>query len=249
MKLNKNKIKFLSVVIFLYVILFEFIIPANKYFPKPSIIYDTFFDLLNDYNLMSSLILTGLVILSALLFSYLLIYLVRGNLMPFLEKYNNISEVLKVFEVVPFIFIPIVLIFWVGASFLTEVIFVFVIAVAFWLFKVESLQKFVKQSYIDSAKSLNIPKSKIYKDIYWKSIEPQLIISFRKLNIYLWSVAILFEYIVGYFGVGSVYFQAYMYKDISAVFTLTIILSVIICIFDLFLLLIDKQIIFWSSEK
>ena len=248
MQLFKNRIKFLSTLVFLYIILFEFVIPANKYFPKPSIIFDSFSDLFSDYNLISNLFLTTLIVLFALFFSYLIIYFLRGQVITFIEHFSNIIEILNVLRYIPVFFVPIVLIFIFGANFITELIFVFLIAIIFFFYNMSNLQKKVSRAYIDSAKSLGVEQLKIYKDVYWKCMEPALTKSIRKLNIYLWSAALLFEYIAGFFGLGSVYFQGFMYKDISAVFALTIIVFLLIAVVDWLIYLIETRTIFWSSD-
>ncbi len=232
----------------LYVILFEFVIPANKYFPKPSIVIDSFSDLFANYNLLSNLFLTVLVVSFTLLFSYLIIYFIRGSLIVFNKQFPDVVEILNTFRYVPILFVPIVLIFIFGANYLTELIFIFLVAITFLLYKINVEQKSINQEYVDSAKSLNVSPAKIYKDIYWKNMEPALVKSLKKLNIYLWSSALLFEYIVGYFGLGSVYFQGFMYKDLSAIFALTIMLFVIISVFDVLLYLFETRTIFWSSD-
>jgi len=248
MQLFKNRIKFLTTLVLLYVILFEFVIPANKFFPKPSIIFDSFSDLFSDYNLLSALFLTTLIILFALFFSYLIIYFLRSQVISFIKHFPNIIEILNVLRYIPVFFVPVVLIFIFGANFLTELIFVFIIAISFLFYKMNDLQKKVSDAYIDSAKSLGVGQLKIYKDIYWKTMEPALTKSIRKLNIYLWSAALLFEYIAGFFGLGSVYFQGFMYKDISAVFALTIIVFVLMAVVDGLIYLIETRTIFWSSD-
>ncbi len=248
MKINKDRIKFFGILIFLYSILFEFIVPVNRYFPKPIIIIDSFKDLFYDYNLAPSIILTSLIVLFVMLSSYLLIFLFRGIIISFLHNYKNLSKILLIFRNTPVIFVPIIFLFWFGANIMTEFIFVWFAAFVYLSVILNRSQKQISQAYIDSALSLGISQKKIYNEIFWKSIEPDLFDSFRNLNLLLWFCALLIEYIAGNFGIGSVYFQGFMYKDISAVFALTIFVSAIVGVIDWLLVIVKNYLIFWSSE-
>lgn len=60
----KSKIVLTVTLIFIYILLFQFILPVNKVLPKPSLLIESFIIIWSDYNLLTSLAVTSTVIYS-----------------------------------------------------------------------------------------------------------------------------------------------------------------------------------------
>ena len=99
----------LSVLLSIYILLFEFIIPANRFLPKPSILIDSLPVLFVEYEFLSSFLFTFSAIYALMLLSYLfvrmghnLLFFLADNL-PGLHSYFIIGKyVIPIFLIVLF---------------------------------------------------------------------------------------------------------------------------------------------------
>lgn len=120
---------FLSGLLFVYIILFEFILPANGFLPKPSILIDSLPSLIKDYNFFQASLITFSAIYSIMLISYAGIKI--GN--SILIKVNELLPDLRKLLIIGKYFIPLYLIFlfnlWFGSSIWAEYMFILIIVI------------------------------------------------------------------------------------------------------------------------
>lgn len=239
---------FLAAYFLLWIILFEFILPVNSILPKPSIVLISFSDLWNSYHLPLNYLLTIAAIYFAFAVSYFLLKLLTTVLVRSDNLLTNFIFSLKwLSDFVPGIILGIFLIFWFPESKLIEFVFSFFIVFISLVIKFKSLLKKTNHAYIDSAKSLGMNKNQIVKKIIWKASQPEIMNQIIKLNLYVWSVMIAFEFIKGNSGIGSIFRYALEFKDLSALFSISLITGITIGISFIFLRYIKRKFFFWSG--
>jgi ABC-type nitrate/sulfonate/bicarbonate transport system permease component len=247
----KNSIKpiyYLIISYFLlWIILFEFILPVNQILPKPSIVFESFPDLWSDYNLLPNYLST----LSVVYISLFLAYFFVRNLSPYLKETNNYISVfinsLEWFsEFVPGIVIGLLLIFWFPESEYIEFVFAFSTAFTSIMIKFQNESENIKDEYFISAQSLGLSDNKITKLVTWKDAQPKLMEHILNLHYYIWSMLIVFEFIKGGLGIGTIFRQALEYKDLSAIFSVFLLTGITVFLGTLGLKYIRNKFVFWS---
>jgi ABC-type nitrate/sulfonate/bicarbonate transport system permease component len=244
---KKTLYKYLAFYLFLWIILFEFILPVNKIFPKPSIVIQSFPSLLSDYNLLPNYISTIAVIYIALVSAY---YFVK--LLGFLPGKENKLAVNFIFslewfsEYIPGIILGLLLIFWFPSSEYIEFIFAFLSAFFYMMIVMQKSRSFIPEEYITVSGSIDPGGKVISKMIYWKFAQAEIVSRLEKIHFNLWLVLIAFEYIKGGYGIGNVFHRALIYNDLSAFFSALIITGLTIYIGSLAIKYIQNKILFWK---
>ncbi len=231
----------------LWIILFEFILPVNNILPKPSIVFQSFGALWEDYNLPFNFLDTVAAIYLSIIVAYLLVHFLshffvtnRNFLTDFIHSFNWFSKFL------PGILIGFLLIYWFPDSVVIEFIFAFSTS---FLSLIIFLQKRIENlpaEYTDAARSLGISEKRIRKEIVWKSIQPKIFNHIYELHLYIWSLLIAFEFIKGNYGLGNIFRLALLYKDLSALFSTFIIVGVTIFLGKTVISYLNKKFAFWS---
>ena len=126
--------------------------------------------------------------------------------------------------------------------------FTFLIALFSIIIKAREEAAKVKHEYIDSAVSLGVDEHTIAKKVIWKSIQPAIIKYLIVLQFNIWSVLIAFEYIKGGYGLGRIYRLALDYKDLSALFTISVIVGVTIYIGTQLIKYYKNKFYHWSLD-
>ena len=246
--LRKNKVilSFLLSIVSIYIILFEFIIPANKILPKPSILLESIPSLINDYNFGSSFLLTFSAIYATMLISYFLISVSNSFLIKILNLFPGFKELFVISKY----FIPLFLIFlfqlWFGDSLWAEYLFLLIIIMGFLKESVADNLGSLKQEYIVSAKSLGLTENEINSKVIWKSIQPNLFKSLKSKHISIWSLVIIYEYICNTGGVGSIFSLAIKYHDLSLVIVMFTSLIIAILVMEYLLEIVMKKYFYWN---
>jgi taurine transport system permease protein len=231
----------------LWMILFEFILPVNNILPKPSIVIQSFGDLWKDYNLPFGFLNTVASIYLSVLIAYLAVHFLshflagrKGIVSDFIQSLNWFSKFL------PGILIGLLLIYWFPNSVYIEFIFAFGTAflslVIFFQKRIEDL----RPEYVDSAKSLGVTENRIKREIIWKALQPEVFSHIDELHLYIWSLIIAFEFIKGNSGLGNIFRLALLYRDLSALFTVFIIVGVTIFLGRRIIKYLHKKFAFWS---
>lgn len=240
---------FLLIYLFLWIVLFEFVLPVNKFLPKPSIVVESIVDLITKYNLLYHLVSSVVVIYFSMLFSYLLIAAMRSAL---IKKKNILTDFIMSLEwfseYVPGIAIGLILIYWFPDSNYIEFIFAFAASFTSLLIRLQKLTSKAPESYSLAARSLGMKEDKINSKIIWKAVQPNLTEHLISLHFYLWSMLIAFEYIKGGLGVGVVFRDALSFNDLSALFSTFILIGLTIFAGQFFLKKIKEKYFNWSVD-
>jgi ABC-type nitrate/sulfonate/bicarbonate transport system permease component len=244
---KKTVYTYIASYIFLWIILFEFILPVNNILPKPSIVLLSFPDLVKNYHLLPNYISTIAVIYISLIAAY---YAVRFiSILPVKENRfitNFIASLEWFSEYVPGIVLALFLIFWFPASEYIEFIFAFLTAFTVMLIRVQKTEPGIPAEYIDASRSLTLSDSKIRGYIIWRFNQAALFNKMNALHFRLWLLLIAFEYIKGGYGIGNIFNQALVYNDISAFFSAAVITGLTIYVGSRIIFYIRNRIINWE---
>lgn len=242
----KSKIVFFFILLFVYVTLFEFILPINKILPKPSLLYESFIHIWSDYNLLQALAITSTAVYLSIFFAFLLLYGVSRFIIKIGIEFSGSIETLKLFKFFPAIFFAIVFVFWFGDIFIAEILFGFLALFFLFIAELINASRNVQPEYIQSAKNLGLSINQIYSQVIWKAALPELTKKIIKSHYYIWTLLIIYEFISPINGFGGVYKLALSYNDFTALFTFAIIISIIVWIGDFILRRLTNKIVFWE---
>ncbi len=230
----------------IWAVVFEFIVPVNKFLPAPSVLIRAFGSLWTDYrlgiNLLSSVsVLYVSLALSFFLVSYLRELFFRGRGLLF-----NILLSLEWFaEFVPGIIIGILLVFWFPGSDYTEFLFLFCLCFASLGISLFKLRDQINKGYREAAVSLGIKGRELSK-VEFNSVLPVLAGSLDRLHYYAWTMLIIFEFINRSYGLGAVLRNALEYKDLSAFTASLVVTGVIIYAGNRLLDLLLEKYVHWN---
>lgn len=244
---NKSKVIFfsrlISVLIFIYILLFEFILLPNQFLPKPSILIDSFISLFGDYNFGYALLHTTSIIYAVIFLLYWMYRLLNSitikfsGLIPFKLNYTAYAV----------IFAPLFLSFWLDFPLWGEVLYVFIV-VDFQFFKtVHNSLREIKPEYILASKSLEISQKDIETKIIWNLVKPEIFKSYKQINITTWMSVILFEYFTALDGTGSVLTSLILYHDFSGIIAFILIVTVVILVANYVIGYLHKKFADWEQ--
>ena len=235
------------IIIAVYFVLFEFILPVNSFLPRPLLIIDSIAPLFKDYNLLRNLFYSASGIYIGIFLGYLLIWAFPVFFISILKNKVTLISSLGKLRYFPLAGIVALFIFWFPYSSISEYLFTVAFSLFFLLSVLFKETGLVKSEYVDSALSLGFTQKAIYKNIYWKSCEPVVFHSMIKLHLILWNVMLFFEFLKGGFGIGDIYRRALLYKDLSALITISIIFIIILFTGEYILKVLNKKFIHWES--
>jgi len=224
----KNAFSLVAVFLFVYIILFEFILPVNRLLPRPSLILKSFHLIWTGYNLTSALSNTLLVVYVALIVTYLIIYAKVPYLFKWFVQYKNSFITLGVFKYIPLFFTLVIFNLWFNDKLYGEFIFAVLFCLVLSLNKLFNETGNVKEEYILAARSLGLTSNEISEKVYWKSVQPEFVKYFAKLHISLWSILLVFEFIGNTNGMGKAFQEALTDSNLTAVVMFGIIVSLFI---------------------
>ena len=244
---KRSPLIFILFYFILWIVLFEFILPVNNFLPKPSIVFQSFGALWEDYNLPFNFLDTIAAVYLSIIVAYLLVHFFshffvasKSFLTDFVHSFNWFSKFL------PGILIGFLLIYWFPDSFFIEFIFAFSTTLLSLIIFLQNEIEKLPDEYIDAGKSLGISEKRIRKEITWKSVQPAIFNHIYELHLYIWSLIIAFEFIKGNYGLGNIFRQALLYKDLSALFSTFIIVGVTIFLGKTVISYLNEKFAFWS---
>ncbi len=243
---TQKNLKFIFSLFVLYLILFEFIIPKNKFIPQPTTFFESFLHLWSVYDLLFPLLSTASIVYLSIFISFLFVYYFRSLIIKNVITYRSKLQVLNVFKYIPAFFIVLLFSLWFRDSFSAEIVFAILVSLVMIVKKINELILDVKKEYVIFAHQVN--PNKIFSEVYWKSILPKLFTYLYELQFYLWILILVYEFISESYGIGSIYKQALTYFDIGAVFSISITVSMIIWLSNFIIKLIEMKKIFWNIE-
>ncbi|MEW6195646.1 MAG: ABC transporter permease subunit [Bacteroidota bacterium] len=244
--MTKDKIRLILVLIFIYIVLFEFILPINKLLPKPSLLAESIIVVWSDYNFFESLAWTTTVIYLSILFSFIIIHFVSPYLIKLELELPALLESLKIFRYFPAFFFAIIFVFWFGESLFAELLFSIIVSTLLLSFEVINQSKMINHSYLDVARNMGLNGIKLYSKVAYKSIQPSIFAKLQRIHYYLWVLIMIYEFIGRANGIGSVYFYALSYRDFAALFSFALIISILILLGDIILKFINEKIFAWE---
>jgi ABC-type nitrate/sulfonate/bicarbonate transport system permease component len=221
---NKSTLIYVLIYFILWIVLFEFILPVNNILPKPSIVWQSFSALWQDYNLPVNYLNTISSIYLSITAGYFIIHFIspiilnkKNFLTDFIHSLNWFSNFL------PGIVIGMMIIFWFPESNYIEFIFVLFTSISSFIIFLQKEISNVPSEYTDAARSLGVSENKINKQVIWNSMQSDFYNHIIDLHLYIWPMIIAFEFIKGGYGLGNIFRLALMYKDLSALFSTFII--------------------------
>ncbi|MBZ0199841.1 MAG: ABC transporter permease subunit, partial [Ignavibacteriaceae bacterium] len=207
----------------LWVLLFEFILPANNILPKPSTVIESVGTLWSEYNLLYNLLSTiGAIYISIFLAYFVVRFFVHvigrdNHLFHFIFSLEGISRY------IPGLVLGIFLIYWFPNSELVEFIFAFLTAFLSFTIKINDELRNIPDEYVNSIRSLGAEEFFIRKNIIWKILQPGIIKHAFLIHKFLWITLIAFEFIKGGFGIGVIFKKALQYNDLAVIFLTALI--------------------------
>ncbi|MGE5432011.1 MAG: hypothetical protein ACM3QX_13100 [Syntrophomonadaceae bacterium] len=246
-KRNLRKYAYFSAYVLIYILLFEFVVPAGRILPKPSLILESVSSLQIHYGFFMNALYTVSGIYLPMVLAYLVIWLLRVQLTGAALKAGDFLDSLRLFKYFTVISFITIYIYWFPVSNLSEILFTFLISLIFLLNVLSHGVHTVNRAYIEPFLPLKAEDSFIYKNIYWKSLKPAIFNSFQRLNIYLWTIVIFFEFVKGYMGIGNIYRLALSFKDLSGLAAVSVLLAVIIAAGGYIIKLLNRKVITWET--
>ncbi|MGK9369589.1 ABC transporter permease [Melioribacter sp. Ez-97] len=245
--MNKNYggIKFVVTLLFVYLILFEFILPVNKILPQPSQIIESFAESWKVYDVFQSLASTTTVIYVSMLLAYLLILVALKTGFNLFAAFD--FSAVQPLKYIPFIFPVILFLFWFGASFWGELLFLFVFVSALLKFSAAGKLTNIKQEYVDVAINLGMSKREVAKKVVHKILQKHLYHVLSEKHYLIWMAALFYEYAEKGNGLGGIYYRALYYNDFVFLFVVAIITTVLIWAGDKILVVIEEKYFNWEE--
>ncbi len=245
---KKNLFYLLLAYLLLWIILFEFILPVNNILPKPSVVWLSFSALWNDYHLLLNFINTFSAVYVGIILAF---FLMREFISFFMHENHSVAVFIKSLQwfsaYVPGILLGLFLIYWFPGSNVIEFVYAFLVAFFSFIIKIQNDINKVPNEYLDSAKSLGANDNIIARKVIWKYLQPGLVKHTLELNLYLWSVVVIFEFIKGGYGLGTIFRNALSYKDLSAIFTTIIIIGLTIYLTAFLIKYLRNKFIHWGK--
>lgn len=242
-----NRIKFFAALLFVYVVIFQFILPVNKFLPKPSLFIESFIYIWRDYQLLIAIGYTASLVYFSLIIGYLLIFIFRVLLIKFVNKFHNVILTLHLFRFVPLFFILMFISYWFPTSIFAEYAFVVIIVIFHFLQRMQTEVDKVKNEYLVVARNLGVTNNKIYGQVYWKELQPGLFDSINRLHIYLWSFVLVYEFVCDAHGLGSTIRNSLAFGDFIALIYCTLFVTLISWCFGSLMKLVERKIVFWNK--
>ncbi len=247
--LRKPLFYILFIIFILWAVLFEFIIPRNGFLPRPGIVILSIPALFEDYHLIPNFFTTISAVYLPPLLSYLLLYLFRQTVFRRTGVIKIfIDFILQVSVFFPAVLLGILFLFWFPHSFLIEYIFSFIISALWWLTEITSEDINANENYRVSLKSMGADEIFIQKYILWNEVKPAVFGNLKRFHLHLWTIILIFEFISQGYGLGSILSQIMTYRDLSALWLIIILISIIIGAGYIFLKYFENRFIFWSKE-
>lgn len=242
----KSKIQFLTALIFVYVILFEFILEHNKILPKPSLLLESFISIWKDYDLVETIAITTTTIYLAIAISSFFIYRFSGYILKIFFEYEEVIEKLKIFRYFPALFFAILFSFWFSNSIMAGFLFALLSSGLIMIVRLLSYSK-INRTYFDVALNLGLNKNEIYRKVVFKDILPRFVTEFSSIHYYLWILVMIYEFVNEIKGFGGIYRTALAYNDFTGLFPIAIIISILIWFGSIIINYMNNKIVFWES--
>lgn len=244
-----KQISLVAAFILIYIILFEFVLLPIRFIPKPSILFESFLSLWDTYNLAVLLFSTTSIIYIALLLGIMMIAFSAKYLLKIIYEYPGLMNLNIPFKYFSILFFALLFNIWFNDSLTAEFIFAILAVLSFLWSAMNSESKNPREEYILTAKSFGLSSNEIYGKVIWKDLQPSIFGGLTKLHVSLWMIILIYEFVGQNEGIGSLYFSAYSYNDIAAIFALGILISLLILLGNMIIKYLYQKIFFWSDKN
>jgi NitT/TauT family transport system permease protein len=234
------------VLLFVYVVLFEFILPVNKVLPKPTLLWQSLIAVWSDYSLLQEISLSTLIIYSGILSSFLILYLFRTPILKLLFNFGYVFPKFSFLKYFPAFFYAVIFAYWFPDSPYAEFLFVFVAVIFYLMLTITQNTDKVNKNLIDVAANLNLSESEIYSEVIWKNLLPYILDGLIKIHFLFWIIVLLYEYVGDYFGIGHVYNTALQYNDFSGLFSIAVYVALLIKFGSFVIEYTKSRMIYWK---
>lgn len=242
-----TRAKFGFTILFVYVTLFELVLPVNKILPRPTLLWESLLSVWKDYNLIFELSVTTLVVYSSIIIGYLLVWLTRIPILKLLSYFGDGFSNIRIFRYFPAFFYAVIFAFWFPASITAEFFFALVAVTFYMIVSIKENLEIITDSHLVVANNLKISGKKLFGEIFWKNLQPAVFNSILKIHYFVWILILVFEYVGDYAGLGHVYNQALVYNDFAGLFSLAIYIALLIWFGDSVIKFTKSKIIYWEN--
>lgn len=240
--------KILLTLLFVYVVLFEFILPANMVLPKPSLLLESYESLWNDYDLFTAFAQTTSIAYGSIIIGYAVITLFAGLYIKSSRYFSNLTNnVFRVTRYLPAFFFAVLFAYWFGDSTAAEFVFALIAVIGFCKVTLFYASQNAKEEYILAAKGLGAAPGKIETEVIWKSCQPKVYGEVNKLHYYVWILLLVYEFVSHSGGFGLLYSTLLNYNDFAGIFAVAILIGVLIFIGDSLLSFIKNKMVYWEA--
>ena len=243
---QKIIIPFISALLFVYVLLFEFILPANKFLPKPTIIFESIHSLYLDYNFTTNYLFTFSAIYFVTFVSFILIRILGSIGFKTIQSFPGLTVLFNIGKYFIPLFLVILFELWFGNSPFGEYLFILIIMMGLLKSRLFNSFLLVKEEYLLSARSLGVSEKLIINKVIWKLLEPKLFDEVVNNHIALWGIVLIYELICKTDGIGNIIYKALEYNDLSVIIVILLFLVATFLIMDYLLIRIKKKYFFWE---
>ncbi len=243
----KNSFVLFITLLFVYIVLFEFILPVNKILPRPSLLAESFLHIWRDYNLIYAFTISTTVIYLMLMLGFFFVYIRIAWLMKVFVELEATILSFRLFRYLPAFFFAVIFNLWFDDKLLGEFIFALLLVLFLMSKKLFEESKNVKEEYLLVARNLNLTPGDIYEDVFWKSSLPILSEYVKQIHYYLWVLVLVYEFIGNSYGIGSIYRIALAYNDFTALFTLALMIALLIWFGNYLIGAIQNKLIHWTA--
>ncbi len=234
---------------FIYIILFQFILPPNQILPSPASIIDSLGTLFSEYYFISAIGLTSLLVVLIPILGFLCCYVTRYYSPKLFLTYDLSATLLFSFRFFSYVFLMLFMIYWFGSSWIAELVFLMLVAgLEQKIFLASEVRK-INKDYFYTLKSLGLTEKEIIRDVVSKLLKPYVFEKIHILFLLSWGWALLYEMISGSYGMGALMLQALKYNDISILTLSIVIMIVVIYVSGLLFKLIEYKIISWIPDE
>ncbi len=235
--------------VFVYVVLFQFIVPFNPFFPAPSIMLETIPDLFSTYDFANALGLTIIAVLFVPIGGFACFYFTRTPVIKLFLKYDFTKWLPSLFNFFPLLFFVFILAIWAGDSLFGEIIALMLVAGFSQKKAMSKKVRAIPEHFYLFAKSAGMSDNEIYGKIYGKLMFPYAFEKIGELFFAGWAYAFIYEAVTGNGGVGTVLFTAIKYGDVSAFFLTVLIMIAVIYFTGLTYKTVQYKAIRWIPDE
>lgn len=244
-------VKIIFFVFLLYLILFEFLFPTNRFFPSFSVVWFSINELIEKYNFLSRFVSTFAAVYLTFFISYVIVrmsfnFVISKNSVnsKYIPSYLDI--VLSFFANLPFVLIIFLILLWFPDFIFNKYLISLLILLSINFSYLRGIKVSDNSDYFLFYKSLGLSDSFIFNRIIFKLKEPEFFLLQLENHSFIWSVVIISEFIQQNEGIGYIFFNAHRYNDISLMFSLFLFIATIVFVINFLLKIFFHKVYFWS---